>query len=98
LPPEHKDYVFTKYPQIHELYACIKEFRQIFESTWMPLLYLFIEKYKKSELKAISTFANGLKKDIEAVENAVSSSLSNGFVEGTISKLKMAKRGDVWSL
>jgi len=92
LSPEHKDYVFKKYPQIYELYVCIKEFRQIFDSTRMPLLYLFIEKYEQSEIKALSTFSKGLGKDIEAVENAVSCNLSNGFVEGMVSKLKMTKR------
>ena len=40
----------------------------------------------------LSVFARGMENDIEAVENAVSSNLSNGFVEGTISKLKMTKR------
>ena len=58
----------------------------------MPLLYLLIEKYKRSDLKALATFAKGLEKDIEAFENAVCCSLSNGFVEGTVSKLKMTKR------
>jgi len=58
----------------------------------MPLLYLFIEKYKESELKELSTFAKGLEKDMDAVENAVASTPSNGFVEGCNSKLKMIKR------
>ena len=58
----------------------------------MPSLYLFIEKYKNSGIKALASFAAGLEKDIEAVENAVSSDLSSGFVEGTINKLKTVKR------
>ena len=58
----------------------------------MPLLYLYIERYKKSSIKELSSFAKGLEKDISAVENAVASSLSNGFVEGTNSKVKMVKR------
>lgn len=92
IPREHKEYLFKTYPQIKELYACIKEFREIFNDKKMPLLYLFIDRYKKSELKSLSTFANGLEKDIRAIENAVASNLSNGFVEGTNSKLKMTKR------
>ena len=92
LPPEHREYIFNKHPQLHELYVCIKEFRQIFEKGCIPLLYLFIEKYKRSDQKALAVFSKGLEKDIEAVENAVSCYLSNGFVEGTISKLKMTKR------
>lgn len=92
ITPSHKEYVFNKYPQLYELNIFIKEFRLIFNGKLMPQLYLFIEKYKNSELKLLSVFAKGLEKDMEAVENAVSSNLSNGFVEGTISKLKMVKR------
>ena len=92
LLPTHKQYLFNKYPQLYELNICIKEFRQIFCGKHMPSLYLFIEKYKNSGIKALSSFAAGLEKDIEAVENAVSSDLSSGFVEGTVNKLKTVKR------
>ena len=54
--------------------------------------YMNIEKYKLSEIQELSRFAEGLEKDIEAVENSVASPLSNGFVEGTNNKLKMVKR------
>ena len=65
-----------------------------FRTKKMPLLYLFIEHYKNSSVQELSTFANGLEKDISAVENAVASDLSNAFVEGTNSnsKVKMVKR------
>lgn len=92
LAETHKKYVIEKYPQIGILKNCIREFREIYEKKSMPLLYLFIEKYKRSELKTITRFTNGLEKDLEAVENSVASCLSNGFVEGTNSKLKMIKR------
>lgn len=49
----------------------------------MPQLYLFIEHYKISGIKEIASFAKRLEKDIYAVENAVASNFSNGFVEGT---------------
>ena len=57
-----------------------------------PKLYLFIEKYKHSVIKELASFANGLEKELDAVENAVASELSNGFVEGTNSKVTMVKR------
>ena len=44
---------------------------------WYPCLSTY---YKTSEIKELSSFANGLEKDISAVENAVSSDLSNRFV------------------
>ena len=56
------------------------------------VLFLFIEKYKLSEIQEVCRFTNGLDIDIEAVENSLASPLSNGFVEGTNNKLKMVKR------
>jgi len=58
----------------------------------MPLLYKFIDRYKESTVKELASFAKGLEKDLAAVENAIASPLSNGFVEGTNSKIKMIKR------
>ena len=56
------------------------------------MLYLFVEKYSKSNLTALKSFADGLRRDIDAIENAVAYEYSNGFVEGTNSRLKMIKR------
>lgn len=88
----HKNYIYARYPAVWKLHCCIKEFRNIFKKRNVPLLYLFIEKYCKSTIKAVKSFAEGLKRDIVAVENAVAYDYSNGFVEGTNSRLKMIKR------
>lgn len=88
----HRKYIFDKYPILYELEKCVHEFRAVFERKSIIFLYLFIDRYKNSDIKEIVTFASGLERDIEAVENAVASDLSNGFVEGTNSKLKMIKR------
>lgn len=92
LTMEHHDYLWEQLPVLQEMERCIREFREIFAKKSMPLLYLFIERYKTSGIKELESFANGLEKDISAVENAVASNLSNGFVEGTNSKVKMIKR------
>jgi predicted transcriptional regulator len=92
LSKEHHDILWDKYDVLWEVETCIKEFREIFSTRRMPLLYLFIEKYKDSEIKELASFAKGLERDISAVENAVASDLSSGFVEGTNNKIKMVKR------
>ena len=92
LSEKHHQALWEEYKILPQLEGCIREFRAIFSKKSMPLLYLFIEKYKRSTLKEIASFANGLEMDIEAVENAVASKLSNGFVEGTNNKIKMIKR------
>ena len=53
---------------------------------------IIIQRFGKSKIKALKSFAEGLKRDIDAVENAVVYDYSNGFVEGTNSRLKMIKR------
>lgn len=45
-----------------------------------------------SGIKLLRDFVISVGKDLEAIENAVSSPLSNGFVEGTNNKIKMIKR------
>ena len=92
LTQEHRDYLWKQMPILWKVEQCIKEFRYLFNKKSLPLLYLFINRCKSSQIKELSGFAAGLEKDISAVENAVASDLSNGFVEGTNSKLKMVKR------
>ena len=92
LTQNHRDFLWEQMPILWEVEQCIKEFRNLFSKKNLPLLYLFIDHYKASEIKELSSFVKGLEKDISAVENAVASDLSNGFVEGTNSKLKMVKR------
>lgn len=92
LADNHKEYIYEEYPRLRELHCCIKEFRKIFKTRKVPLLYLFIEKYSNSNIKSLKSFVNGLKRDIDAIENAVAYDYSNGFVEGTNSRLKMIKR------
>ena len=87
-----KEIIFEKYPVLHHMHTCIREFREIFVRKSLAYLYLFIEKYQKSVIVNIRTFVNGLLKDSDAVENAVSSHLSNGFLEGGNNRLKMIKR------
>lgn len=88
----HRDYLWMRYDVLPELDICIRKFREIFDKKSMPCLYMFIEHYSKSGIEEIASFANSLSKDIKAVENAVASPLSNGFVEGSNSKLKTIKK------
>ena len=87
-----KNHIYANYPKVFSLKKCIMEFRELFDTKSLALFYIFIEKYINIDISELSSFTNGLLRDIEAVENSVCSDLSNGFVEGTNSKLKMIKR------
>lgn len=92
LTPAHHEHLWTKYPVLQELEKCIRQFRELFNKKDLSRLYLFIDRYRNSTIKELASFANGLDRDLEAVENAVSSHLSNGFVEGSNSKVKTIKK------
>ena len=86
------DYLFEKHPSLKELKLCINNFREIFNYKNPKLLDWFIAIYSQSSIKPVASFANGLLTDIDAVNNSVISSLSNGFVEGINNKVKLIKR------
>jgi len=86
------DYLFEKYPVLNDTQKCIGEFRNIFTEKSVKILNSFIDDYSKSQYNNISSFANGLKLDKDAVINAIESDLSNGFVEGLNNKVKAIKR------
>lgn len=88
----HHGQLWQEYPVLQETELCIRQSREIFDKRSMPLLYIFIDRYKQSSVKEFASFARGLENDLAAVENAVASQLNNAFVEGTNSKLMMAKR------
>ncbi len=92
LKEAHRQFVFETYPIVAELKKCILEFRQIFIYKNPFLLYLFIDHCLASSTARLANFAKRLRQDFEAVENAVTSNLSNGFVEGCNNKIKMVKR------
>ena len=92
LNESHRQFLLATYPIVIELRKCILEFRQIFIYKNPFLLYLFIDHCSTSSIARLVNFAKGLRQDFEAVENAVTSNLSNGFVEGCNNKIKMVKR------
>jgi len=73
-------YLLGKYPLLQEIKECIFEFRKIFNEKCIPLLHQFFDKYIKIGIKNLKSFANGITKDQTAVENAITSKYSNGFL------------------
>jgi hypothetical protein len=82
LPEVDIEYLVDKFPVLAELELCISHFMEIYTEKNPKLLDWFIAVYSQCPIKSIASFANGLKSDIDAVSNSVTSSLSNGFVEG----------------
>jgi transposase len=67
-------------------------FRSILRAGKVASLRRWIEEAETAGIAAISKFVRQLKRDREAVENAVEHRWSNGPVEGHINRLKTVKR------
>ncbi len=78
-----------KYPIVKEIKSIFEEYHSIIMGDDENKIDIFINKYADSKL---SSLCNGLKKDIAAVKNAISSEISSGFVEGNNNKFKLIKR------
>ncbi|WP_459092128.1 hypothetical protein [Mesorhizobium sp. A556] len=64
----------------------IADFQQMIKSKAVDKLDRWLQHAAAS---IVASFANGVRKDIAAVRNAISSPWSNGRTEGQITKLKL---------
>ena len=55
-------------------------------------LTLWLRTYAQSPLRELRSFAYGIQMDLNAVQNAIATNISNGIVEGYVNKLKAVKR------
>ena len=83
------DQIKSSYPIVEKVETMFKEFHALLMGDNEAKLDEYLEKYGKSE---IESFCNGIKKDITPVKNAISFSVSSGFVEGNNNKFKVLKR------
>lgn len=78
-----------KYPVIGNVETMFKEFYDLLMGSDETRLDEYLKKYSEGK---IQSFCNGIKKDIIPVKNAISLSVSSGFVEGNNNKFKVLKR------
>ena len=78
-----------KFPVIEKCETIWKSFHEIIMGNDPEKIDKFIEEYKETKIRG---FIEGLKKDIAAVKNAISSPISSGFVEGGNDRYKLVKR------
>lgn len=86
---KYLELIEEKYPIVKEIKDIFQEYHSIIMGNDEDKIDEFIDKYESSK---ISSLCNGIKKDIAAVKNAISSTISSGFVEGNNNKFKLIKR------
>lgn len=86
---ENLEIIKDKFPIITRVADAFHEFHKVLMGDNPEALDAYIQKYENTE---ISSFCNGLKKDIIPVKNAITLDVSSGFVEGNNNKFKLIKR------
>ena len=81
-----------KDPQIAQTYELIQEFTTMLRERGGERLDEWLERVEKQGIAELQSFAQGLKKDYEAVKAGLTLSWSNGQTEGQVHRLKLIKR------
>jgi len=86
------DRLCAEYPCFQNLNIIIWEFRDLLKAKNPDELVSWIKRAKSLKIREIDSFVEGVKRDFEAVFNAIKFEYSNGLAEGKVNKLKLIKR------
>ena len=78
--------------QIAQTYELIQEFTSMLREREGERLDEWLERVENQGVGELQSFAQGLKKDYEAVKAGLTLSWSNGQTEGQVHRLKLIKR------
>ena len=92
ISPAQLSAIFTAYPLAESILKLVNEFKALVKTKNLNVLLPWMDKVAVIGVPELDAFVNGLKRDIDAVMNAITSEFSNGLVEGTINKIKVIKR------
>lgn len=86
------DKVIEKYPVIGSTYDAVYSFKQTLFSKKSEELEKWMSEAEKMNIEEITSFVNGIRRDIAAVKKAIEMDYNNGLAEGSVNKLKVVKR------
>lgn len=84
--------ILEEYPVVQDIYDMVESFRDILFSKKAEDIGHWLEEADRMEIEELTSFANGLRRDLDAVKNAASHDYNNGLAEGSVNKIKLAKR------
>lgn len=84
--------LLNEYPIVQDIYDLVGSFKEILFSKKAEDMDKWLAEADRLGLDEIISFANGLRKDLNAVKNAASHDYNNGLAEGSVNKLKLVKR------
>jgi transposase len=106
IPQPQENVMERKYiQQMEDKKAAVEEVRNLFSKghtadeisrmtghTWKTVTNSWIELAAALQIDELDTYISGLKKDLTAVKNGIDYKYNNGLAEGSVNKIKLAKR------
>lgn len=89
---EQLDKVIEKYPVIGRIYDVVQGFKLTLFSKHPEELEKWMDEAELLDIEEISSFVNGIRRDLSAVKMAIELDYNNGLAEGSVNKLKVVKR------
>ena len=89
---EQYNQVLKSYPLIAELYDAMQEFYRIIHSKNEDRLKKWLERLEQFHISELQTYVNGVRKDLNAVENGIKYEYNKGLAESSVNKIKVIKR------
>lgn len=80
------------HPEVDQAYDLVQQFVQMLRRRTGEHLDAWLEQVERSNLPELQSFAAGIEKDKDAVRNGLTWWITNGMVEGHVTKLKLIKR------
>lgn len=89
---EQAERIFRQYPMVEDIYKIVHSFMDIMTTQRVNDLDSWMENALRLGIKEITSFVNGVKRDLDAVQNAIALEYNNGLAEASVNKLKLTKR------
>ena len=84
--------IVNDYPALADIYKIIGAFKELVFAKRVEELDAWMETAKAFGAEGITSFVNGVARDIDAVKNAIRFEYNNGLAEGSVNKIKLYKR------
>ena len=91
ITPTQLDKEVALHPRLLSIYSLIRDFKALIAAKYVDDLPQWLESAKSLDSPDISSFVNGIKRDLDAVCNAIIYDYNNGLAEGIINKIKRIK-------
>jgi len=86
------DRVNSQYPRYKDLIDIVNEFRKMLLDKNVGMIEQWVHRASGLNIRELTSFINGITRDITAVKNAIKYDYNNGLAEGSVNKLKVIKR------